>query len=250
MALKNLSIDEQASEGQLLCDDNHPFALIFGKDAAVAALRERVRPRNAAIQTIQRDEGLLDAQVQQKTGLMMEQDSDNDAGLGAFDDMGRAAARLAQDPAVGDALNRTLDKVFATPRTQLIMGSYAGMQGAADRVEASLTAEDHEVLGKVSVDGYTLRDALLGWFAGCRALTRMDQERSALLAQRDGSRVSAGAILDARNQWVRAVNALVAAIEASDLITDDEKLLILASLRETERRADERAAGRKAAPAT
>jgi hypothetical protein len=246
MALKNLTIDEQASEGKLLCDDNHPHAALFSKDPAVAALRERVRPRTATIQTILRDEGLLNAQIRAKTNLMLEQDSDNDIHLGAIDDMGRAAIKLAQDPATADALQSALQKIFATPRAQLISGSYAGMEGAADRIEASLTPADLDALAKVSVEGYSLRDALGTWIAGCRTLTKLDQERSVLLAQQDASRISAGAILDARNQWVRAVNALVAAIEASDLLTDSDKSVLLASLRTTERRADERAASRRA----
>ena len=51
--------------------------------------------------------------------------------------------------------------------------------------------------------------------------------------------------LEARNQWVRAVNALVAALEASEDIDEDDQRLALASLRATEARADLRASERR-----
>lgn len=245
MAMKNMTLAEQVAEGKLLCDDSSKIAAIFGQDAAVAALRERLARRQETLASIQQKQGALDALVQERSDMMLVQDSDNDQHIDGIHGMGHAAVKLAQDSAVGDALQRALNKVFSSTLATLINGSYAGMGGEAERIELALTPEDRAALGKVSVDGYTLMDALTEWFAGCRALTAMNQERDQLLAQQDGSRVGAGEMLEARNQWVRTVNALVAALEASEDISEDDKRLALASLRATEARADQRAAERR-----
>jgi hypothetical protein len=245
MAMKNMTLAEQVAEGKLLCDDTAKIAVIFGQDAAVAALRERLQRRQETLTAIQQQQGALDAQVQEKTDMMLVQDSDNDRRIDAIHGMGRSAVKIAQDSAVGDGLASALNKVFAATLAQLINGSYAGMGGEAERIERSLTAEDRAQLRKVGVDGYTLMDALEEWFIGCRALTAMSQERDQLLTRQDSSRVGAGEVLEARNQWVREVNALVAALEASEEIDEDDQRLALASLRATEARADLRAAERR-----
>lgn len=245
MALKNMSLVEQHAEGKLLCDDLAPIASIFGKDAAVAALRERVRKNQDRIEGIQLKQGVLSAKIIQYTDQMLVQDSDNDLFIGAVDDMGQAAIKLAQDSALAEALVGALGKVFTTSRAQLIAGSYAGMGAEADRIERVLEAADREALGKVSVDGYSLMDALEHWFIGCRALTAMSQQRDQLTAQQDTSATSASEVVDARNQWIRSVNAMVAAVEASEDIAEEDKAIALASLRATEGRADLRAAERR-----
>ena len=245
MALKNMTLVEQHAEGKLLCDDTAKIAGIFGQDAAVAALRERVRKHQERLEGIQLKQGVLSGKITQHTELMLVQDSDNDLTIGAVEDMGQAALKLVQDSALGDALAGALRTVYTTSRAQLIAGSYAGMGAEADRIEQALTPEDRAALGEVRVGGRSLMAALEEWFIGCRALTAMSQERDQLTAQQDTSAVSASEVVDARNQWVRTVNALVAALEASEDISEDDKRLALASLRATEARADLRAAERR-----
>lgn len=246
MNLKNLTLAEQLSEGKLLCEANSAIAQIFGKDAMVMMVRDKLSKRNEVLETIQLAQGALSQEVQQLTDEALMLDADNDRDIGAVEDVGRGAIVLAQDAALADALGAALARIFATPRAQLVVGSYAGMAGEADRVARALTAEDRAALAQVRVGAATLLDALERWMQGCRSLTQVSQRRDQLLAQQDATRVSSGAVTEARHAWIRDVHTLVAVVEGSDTLSADERTLALASLRATVKRAAERAASRAA----
>jgi hypothetical protein len=243
MALKNLSIGAMVSVGSWLMQARAES--LMGKDSVVQGYAPRIKRDTGALEKVQVSLGVVSKQLASLTDAAAEQDAANDKVLGIFDDGARVCLRACEDETLREAIRAAYEKAVAAGRAALVLGAYAGMGGEAKRIEASLTAEDWAALRKAKVADTNLEELLKRWLKGAHALTKIDQERAELAVMEDTTRTSSGDVAQARNQWVRTMNAFVAAVRSSDL-TQAEQDELLSVLIKAEEDADRAAAARRA----
>lgn len=211
---------------------------------------QKLQPSQEALVEQQEYIGGLEAKIQAATTWLQVADLNGDAIAGALDMLIEGALRYpGLRPALADDLRLSATAIFKDGLGSLTQASYGALAGEADLIERRMSASMWQAVGRLEVDGVNGATMLREWLANAREMTRKDQERSALGVQFDPERVSRGQTQQVRNAWVRAMHALVALIEGSDLLDTEQRDAILAPLQEAERRAAEaRRAARSAQP--
>lgn len=113
--------------------------------------------------------------------------------------------------------------------------SYRDKIGAASLAHARLTREDRALLASLRTPVGTLDDAVTGWFAEAARLGELEHERATIEPQG----TAPADVLKARNNWVRTIAAVRAA-----LFLVDELPLALAQLLQRVEDAEHKAAPR------
>jgi hypothetical protein len=237
MSLRNLSLNVQIAEGLRLCDTDAPHYHLITRDALVLAATSRVRTHTHNLITFQHSQGQNNERIQALISQMGQQDAINDNDIGCIDDVLGAAIKIIDEPDLLARLQQAHALIFASGRRGLIVGQYGGMAGEASRIRAALRPEHFEALDTILIHTHSLGAILRRWLDGCARLTALDQERRELLTAVDHTRQTKGDLQTLRNQWVRAMSLLLAAIEDSEHLDDHERTILLASLRESQRRA-------------
>ncbi len=172
-------------------------------------------------------------------------DARHDALVRGTDRMLEGAALLAGDSPRAREIEAT--RAVLTPDgLALVSTSYRNEAGAAALLKSRLGSEAgvKAVLASIVVDKKkTLTSFVNERIELAQKLGELEDERAQLLsapAESDG-----GALVDARNAWIRAVNALVANAELAEL-TPEQHAVIFGALDQAEAKADRRG---RAAPA-
>lgn len=122
-------------------------------------------------------------------------------------------ALLTSDNSRAQALLGLRDRLFPDGLF-VARRSYRDEAGLAERFRERLTPGDLALLGALPVGAGTLADAVDVWQGIGRGLGEVEARRQALLAEQ---RLGDGDTIGARNQWLRAANALVAAVELAQV---------------------------------
>jgi hypothetical protein len=211
----------------------------------------KLKPSQEALVEQQEYIGGLETKIREVTAWLQAADLSGDALAGALDMLIEGALRYPGLRAgLADELRSSATAIFKDGLVNLTRAGYGALGGEADLIERRMSASMWQAVGRLEVDGVSGATMLREWLANAREITRKDQERSALGVQFDPERVSRGQTQQVRNAWVRAMHALVALIEGSDVLDDAQRDAILAPLQEAERRAAEaRRAAQPPAPA-
>lgn len=108
--------------------------------------------------------------------------------------------------------------------------SYREQAGIAKRVEQRLTQEDRDLLAGIEADGTTLLVHVEAWLESAQDIARMEAERAEFTSDDDDA-TTAGEVRDARNQWIKAMNALMQMLEFVD-ISDRDRRVLLANMKD------------------
>jgi hypothetical protein len=241
MAFKNFSNGVMTAQGEALLKPDK--LALMQQDELLAGYAKRIERDTRIIREININEGAQSEQIVELIQTTTLLDADNDGLLGAFDDAALAIIKLCVDDTLRASITGAHSKVMSSGRDVLVLGPYSGAAGEASRIEARMTPDDWAALKRAKLGDTTLEATLKRWLVGAKRLTELDNQRAALLNKQDASRVSAGAVATARNQWVRTMNAFVAAVRSSDLSQQDQDTL-LSALTQAEQRADEAARAR------
>jgi hypothetical protein len=164
-----------------------------------------------------------------------------------------AFADLAEDEEQAASYLALRDKLVPPEQgLRVIQVSYRQEAGEAALVEQRLTDADRALLKKLPMPGGKLIDAHEARVEAAQRLGALEDQRAKIEAKEaDASTIKQGDALRARNGWIKAVRALVSAIDL-DEPADTVRKRILGPLDEAERAAGRRAskAGKAQDPAT
>ena len=230
MALKRLTSGEMIHTTQTWVDRKHRHHQLMMGVAEVAVLLPHVERVHLALLALQ---PTVDPQAKSRSRILEELDAQHDDMVRAIYYLFLAQIYLSQVTAERELWQRLCDTVFPDG-LMVVKRSYADEAGQATLAYSRLSAEDKKqlktlVLGKESmlvlIERYVQVAQKLGEAATVHYQPTVQPSRADAAT--------------ARNQWIRVVNAVLAAI---DMIPNSEELLreVVAPLREIERRAERR----------
>lgn len=230
MALKRLTSGEMIHLTQTWVDGKHRHHQLLAAVAEVAVLLPHLERVHRALLTFQ---PTADPGAASRARSLEELDAQHDDLVRAMYFLFQAQIYLAQQPSERESWQRLLDTVFPGGLA-VVSRSYSDEAGQAALALARLSAEDKKQL-KAAHIGKESMLALLERYS--QVAHKLGEAATAQYTPTiNPSRADAA---DARNQWIRVVNAVLAAI---DMVDHNEDLLreVVAPLREVERRADRR----------
>lgn len=152
-------------------------------------------------------------------------------------------ANLTED---GNDYIQLRDELFPNGIAPVIQISFRGQAGYAGLLKSRLSAELEQRLQAFVLPKTTLLEKVTQWLDLARQLGDIEEQR-AQLERTDGPSFGQQ-VVDARNLWIRVVNALLSLAGLSALDPQHDTLLF-GPLREAESRADARMQRRKGGPA-
>ncbi len=230
MALKRLTAGEMIHTTQSWVDAKHRHHQLMKVPAEVAVLLPHVERVHLALLALQ---PTVDPQAKSRARVLEELDAQHDDMVRTIYHLFLAQIYLSQVETERELWQRLCDTVL--PEGLLVVKrSYSDEAGQATLAHSRLSAEDKKqlktlVLGKESmlalIERYVQVAQKLGEVASVHYQPTVQPSRSDAAS--------------ARNQWIRVVNTVLAAI---DMIPNNEDLLreVVAPLREIERRAERR----------
>ena len=111
--------------------------------------------------------------------------------------------------------------------------SYLAEAGNIELAASRLTPEAEKTLASIVVDKQNMLQLVNEWIVVGRKLGEVERERARLTETAD-NRITAQEVMQARYQWIRAVNALRALLELESDIPEDVRVRILQPLRTAE----------------
>ncbi len=230
MALKRLTAGEMIHITQTWVDAKHRHHQLMKVPAEVAVLLSHVERVHLALMALQ---PTVDPQAKSRVRILEELDAQHDDMVRTIYHLFLAQIYLSQVAAERELWQRLLDTVLPDG-LMVVKRSYSDEVGQATLAHARLSAEDKKqlrtlVLGKESmlalIERYVQVAQKLGEVATVHYQPTVQPSRADAAS--------------ARNQWIRVVNTVLAAI---DMIPNNEDLLreVVAPLREVERRAERR----------
>lgn len=142
------------------------------------------------------------------------------------------------DPAMVEALGRLRDLVLPDGLT-IVQRSYREEAGAARMLATRLTGDARAQLRKLHTPGGTLEEIVEQWMATAHKLGEVEDQRARAMEQAALGPAAAD-VVKGRNQWIRAVTAIVTGLELAE-VDAATAAIILGPLRDAERTADRRA---------
>lgn len=239
MALKYLTLDEMIDLSHAWVNPQNDAHRCIARQAKLSALLDDLARAHARLLEVppppespQRD--ALAAEASAK-------DAEHDRLAGGIYGLLTALGQL--DPQ-GAELLALRDTLMPEGLSKVVHGSYRAQAGNARRVRAQLNAELRAGLKRVHLRRGTLLDHVEAWLDAGEALGALEEQRSRL----DAASVPGPgrALNDARNVWIRTVNALESLAALAELDADSERL-VFGALREAEARAVQRSLRRRGA---
>ena len=230
MALKRLTSGEMIHTTQTWVDPKHRHQQLLSAVAEVAVLLNHLERAHQALLTLQ---PVTDPSAAGRARALEDLAAQHDDLVRAIYALFQVQIHLAQQFSDRQSWLRLRDAVFPEGLT-VITRSYADEAGQAALAMARLSADDKDQLKAATLG----KDSMWGLL-----------ERYGQVAQKLGEAATAhytptvnprrADAADARNQWIRVVNAVLASI---DMVPHNDELLreVVAPLREVERRADRR----------
>ena len=233
MALKRMTSGEMIHITQTWVDAKHRHHQLLGAVAEVAVLLSHLEKAHKALLTFQ---PTVDPSAAARARTIEALDAQHDDLVRAIFALFQVQMYLAQQPSERESWQRVRDAVFPDGLVA-VTRSYSDEAGQAALALARLSADDKKQLKAATIG----KESMLGLI-----------ERYGQVAQKLGETAtvhytptvnpSRPDAAEARNQWIRVVNAVLAAI---DMVPHHGDLLreVVAPLREVERRADRRRQG-------
>ncbi len=227
MALKRLSIEEMVERtSDLLSPETDEHKALVSFPLGKAMLPEIQSSYDGLIAA----QPPNDSAIAALTSLLTQLDGDHDELVRAIFDRFQSEIRLALDDETRERLVRACDGLLPKGLATIQL-SYAEQAGEAKLRAARVDDEIDKTLGKMKTyDGRTL-GALYARLQETATEIGRQEKRRAQLGE-EGARVARAG--DARNQWIRTMNALAAVIAAARL----DEAPILGRIRETEAKAE------------
>lgn len=234
MGLRKLTSGEMMHTTSTWVEPTHRHHQLLATSPEVAALLPHLTRAHKGILSCQPSAapsaGILARQVE-------ELDAQHDDLVRGIHALFTALTFLAASPSERELWGTLRDKLFPDGLA-LVMRSFADEAGQAALAVARLTADDRKRM-KAAAFGAT---NLLGLFEQYGQVARKLGDAATAKATPPQAVVSRAESASARNQWIRVVSAILAAIEMTD---KNEELIreVVAPLRDIERKADRRRAG-------
>ncbi len=144
----------------------------------------------------------------------------------------------------GEPLLALRDQLMPEGLSAVVHNSYRGQVGFAALLRGRLKGKTRAALRELPLPGgKNLLDAVDGWLDAADRLGQLEEQKARLEA---ATPTLAGRIFEARNRWIRVVNALLANAALAELSEEQERL-ILGPLHDAEAKADARSARRSPA---
>jgi hypothetical protein len=235
MALKNLTAGEMLSVSEALVKRGTPQYDLLARTAETAPLLPRLELARGAIlaaQPLVPPENLL-AEVQKEEAAVDKRH--DELARGVFDTLGGFAV-LETDSARRKALFDLRDTLFPQGLS-VVQRSYREEAGQGTMLEARLKPEHRTQLRELPTPRGSLLDAVTEWLATAKQLGELE-DRRILLSPQTGPMPAA--MVAARNQWIRAMHALMSLAEFA--LSPEETELLFGRARAASALADRRAA--------
>jgi hypothetical protein len=252
MAAKNLTTAEMigvtrqwttSDEVRPLLDVLDAPGIVRAVERSHAALVDSTKATDASQHT-----KALDAIYEEATA----QDRLHDRKGGGVAKLLEALAELTDDAAESERYSTLRTALFPTGDLAVLGASWRGESGNAARLHQQLEGERDLVaaLKQIPAGEKSTLLARVKQFVGAGLrLGALEDDRvrveGDVAAQKAGG-ATARPETAARNAWIRAVNALVSAVENSDDLTDEQRKVVVRVFRDAEARADKRALARRA----
>jgi hypothetical protein len=154
------------------------------------------------------------------------------------------AAQLVED---GHELLSLRDALMPEGLSPVIHATYRGQAGYAKLLRERLDAATKDSLRAVLLpDSSNLLDRVQAWLDAADRVGKLEEERARM---ETGGPALGAHVVNARNQWVRTVNALVAVAALAELDAETDRI-VFGPLRDAEAKADARSARRSAGAET
>lgn len=246
MALKDLSVEAMLTVSERILNPPANRPQTDNKDELYSGLLVLRRAHEHLLKVNHR-EGEVQAQITQLTAKLTELDTIHDRCSRGIHRALNAIIDINDDPQKTAEYQRIMDTLHPNGLSVNVI-SYAEQAGNTMRVAERITPEIRQLLASTILVGVSLETVLDRWLDAGKELGRLQAERDTLNTDQDPDRITPATVLDARNQWIRATNAFVAALESTDF-TQSEKTAILAHLHAVESQATARRLNQKEADA-
>jgi hypothetical protein len=226
-------IDPKSPAHKAISTDKTLSGVLPHIEAAHAALDEAIKP------------GEVDPRVSEIAAEQLSIDARHDAIIRGVFTMLTGQSQILGEEGPGAELIKLRDALIPDGMKS-ISKSYRGEEGQALQLDGRLTPELRAELNAFTIPCEGKKKPLLGyvqeWISLGKELGRLETQKTRLMGAPAEETVGA-ATVTARNQWIRAVNFLLAAAEMAKLDPEVDSM-IFSPLRATERLADRRGRGR------
>ncbi len=235
MALNTLTIEEMQPVSAAWVDPQNPAHQAILQISEVSGLMPRVEAVHAELHAASPPD---DSRAKELSALAAATDATHDVLARGVYGYLTETALLVDD---GNPLLELRDELMPDGLSAVIHNSYRGQVGFAALLRGRLEGGTRAALRELPLPGgKNLLDAVDGWLDAADHLGQLEEQKARLAAT---APTVAGRIFDARNRWIRVVNALLANAALADL-TEEQERLILGPLRDAEAKADARSARR------
>ncbi len=243
MALKDLSVEAMLTVSERILNPPANRPQTDNKDELYSGLLVLRRAHDHLLKVNHRD-GEVQEQIVQLTKNLTELDVTHDRCSRSIHRTLSAVIDITDDPQKAAEYQRVMDTLHPSGLSVNVI-SYAEQAGNTLRITERVTPEIRQILATITLIGVSLETVLDRWLAAGKKLGSLQAERDTLNTDQDPNRITAATIVDARNQWIRATNSFIAALESTDF-SPTEKTTILAHLHATETQATTRRLNQKA----
>ncbi len=241
MALKNLTVEEMVALSVSWVGADKPAHQALKHNARLSGLLPDLERAHASIYAVtpQAVDPRKAELAQQAIALDVKHDQLARGIYGVLTEY----AGLVEDGAPYLALR---DQLYPNGIAPVIQVSFRGQAGYADLLRSRLSQELEQRLQEFVLPNTNLLEKVRQWLDTAQKLGDIEEQR-ARIEKSEGPSFGQQAV-DARNQWIRVVNAFVGLASLSPL-EPQQDLLVFGPLREAEARADARAQRRKSSAA-
>jgi hypothetical protein len=199
--------------------------------------------------------GLIDCQVSQdktETDKKLKEMSEKAAGLDSRHD---TLARGIHAVLEGNALLASDDQAdkITNLRTRLfpegmsaVNRTYLEEAGEIEMAKGRLGDDSRELLAAIPFMGGNLQAAVDDWFATGVALGNLERDRTQMAeAAQSAEGVTRSDVVDARNQWIRVVRAIIAGLELAEGVEETTMATILQPLKSATEKAGSKSSSKE-----
>lgn len=237
MALKQLSIEEMEQVSAAWVDPSNPANEIFSGVAAISGLLPQVAQAHAELHAAVPQDNPA---AKELAALASETDTLHDVlARGVYGYLTEVALLVDN----GSALLELRNSLMPEGLGKVVRNTYRGQAGFAALLRERLDSDALSQLEALPLPaGDNLLTRVQAWLDAGDRLGRLEEDKARLEA---ATPTTAGKIQDARNRWIRVVNAVIANAELASL-DDAQQRTLFGPLRDAEAKADLRQARKKA----
>lgn len=237
MALKNLTVEEMVALSVSWVGADNPAHRLLKANTRLSGLLPELDRAHSAIYSVRPH--AVDPRKAELAQQAIAIDVRHDQLARGIYGVLTEYANLAEE---GAEYIQLRDQLFPNGLAPVVQVSFRGQAGHADLLRERLTADQRARLTAFVLPKTTLLEQVEQWLDAGRQLGELEEQR-ARLEQVQGPSFGQQTV-DARNLWIRVVNAFLSLASLSELDPKDE-LVLFGPLREAEARADARSQRRR-----